>query len=126
MSAAFSFSGSRILTASTDGMARIWDVATAKEILVLSGHENPVRSATFSPDESLVVTASGDKTARLWDVRFATMPTEDLLAEACKRRLGPLAELKRSASPVIPMTRPRSTFARALSEPLDLSVSFRA
>jgi WD40 repeat protein len=93
MSAAFSPSGSRIVTATTDAAARIWDVTTARVIEVLLGHENPVRSAAFSPDESRVVTASGDKTARIWDARFATMPTKDLLVEACLRRLGPLTKL---------------------------------
>jgi WD40 repeat protein len=62
-SAAFSSDGSRIVTASFDKTARIWDVATAKEIAVLRGHEGYVLSAAFSPDGSRIVTASGDKTA---------------------------------------------------------------
>jgi len=40
--AAFSPDGSRIVTASADKTARTWDAATAKEIAVLSGHENTV------------------------------------------------------------------------------------
>ena len=38
-SAAFSPDGSRIVTASWDKTARIWDAASAKEIAVLRGHE---------------------------------------------------------------------------------------
>ena len=39
-SAAFSPDGSRIVTASADETARIWDAATGKEITVLRGHED--------------------------------------------------------------------------------------
>ena len=66
-SAAFSPDGSRIVTASRDKTARIWDAASAKEIAVLRGHEGAVNSAAFSPDGSRIVTASEDKTARIWD-----------------------------------------------------------
>jgi WD40 repeat protein len=73
MSAAFSPDGSRILTASEDNTARIWDAATGKTITILRGHEQPtglepiVYSAAFSPDGSRIVTASVDTTARIWD-----------------------------------------------------------
>ena len=40
LSTAFSPDGSRIVTASADNTARIWDAATAKEIAVLRGHDN--------------------------------------------------------------------------------------
>ena len=68
-SAAFSPDGSRIVTASSDKTARIWDAATGKEIVVLRGHDDDglVFSAAFSPDGSRIVTASDDKTARIWD-----------------------------------------------------------
>jgi hypothetical protein len=67
-SAAFSADGSRIVTASGDKTARIWDAATGREISILRGHDGSVSSAAFSPDGSRVVTASGDKTTRIWDV----------------------------------------------------------
>ena len=70
-SAAFSPDGSRIVTASRDKAARIWDAATAEEIAVLRGHDGAVNSATFSPDGSRIVTASRDKTARIWDAATA-------------------------------------------------------
>jgi WD40 repeat protein len=70
-SAAFSPGGSRIVTASGDRTARIWDAASAKEIAVLRGHDGAVRSAAFSPDGLRIVTASDDKTARIWDAASA-------------------------------------------------------
>ena len=85
----------RIVTASLDKTARIWDAATAKEIAVLRGHENTVTSAAFSPDGARIVTASVDKTARIWDTHFATMSANDLLVEVCTRRLRGLTELSR-------------------------------
>jgi WD40 repeat protein len=95
VSAAFSPDGLRIVTAAYDGIARIWDAATEREIAVLRGHEGDVRSAAFSPSGLRIVTASGDKTARIWDVRFATMSIEDLVVEACTRRLRGLTKLTR-------------------------------
>jgi WD domain, G-beta repeat len=69
--AAFSPDGSRIVTASADKTARIWDAVSGKEIAVLRGHEGGVFSAAFSPGGSRIVTASNDKTARVWDAASA-------------------------------------------------------
>ena len=72
--AAFSPDGARIVTASSDTTARIWDAATGKQIAPLEGHTNWVLSAAFSPDGARIVTASYDNTARIWDVsRSATI-----------------------------------------------------
>jgi WD40 repeat protein len=54
-----------------------------------------VVSAAFSPDGARIVTASVDKTARIWDVHFAMMSTDDLIAEACLRRIRGLTTLTR-------------------------------
>jgi WD40 repeat protein len=93
-SATFSPDGSRIVTASDDKTARIWDAATGKEVAVLRGHDARVNSAAFGPGGSRVVTASWDQTARIWDTRLETMPAKDLLVEACTRLRG-VAELTR-------------------------------
>ena len=67
-SAAFSPDGKRIVTASVDKTARLWDAETGKPIgEPLKGHADSVSSAAFSPDGKRIVTASEDKTARLWD-----------------------------------------------------------
>ena len=67
--AAFSPDGTRVVTASEDNTARLWDAAAGKEIAVLRGHalspasfehdlqnDNTVWSAAFSPDGTRVVT----------------------------------------------------------------------
>jgi WD40 repeat protein len=83
LSASFSADSARIVTASWDKTARIWDAATGKEITVLRGHDDSVSSAAFSPDGMWIVTASWDKTARIWDAHLLKMSTRDLLQEAC-------------------------------------------
>ncbi len=66
-SASFSPDGSRIVTASGDKTAKVWDAASGAEILTLKGHTDTVFSASFSPDGSRIVTASRDNTAKVWD-----------------------------------------------------------
>ena len=65
-SAQFSPDGQRVVTASNDATARLWDAASGKAIGESMKHENRVNSAQFSPDGQRVVTASG-WTVRLWD-----------------------------------------------------------
>jgi Tol biopolymer transport system component len=66
-SAAFSPDGMWVVTASSDGTARLWDAASGAALATFEGHTDDVRSAAFSPDGKWVVTASRDGTARLWD-----------------------------------------------------------
>jgi dipeptidyl aminopeptidase/acylaminoacyl peptidase len=67
LSAIFSADGRRVITASDDSTARIWDSNTRRELMTLSGHTQAVEGAAFTPDGKLIVTASSDKTVRLWD-----------------------------------------------------------
>jgi hypothetical protein len=68
-SAAFSPDGTRVVTASDDKTARVWDAKTGAALATLSGHTNAVLSAAFSPDGTRVVTGSYDDTARVWDAK---------------------------------------------------------
>ena len=67
--AAYSPDSTRIVTASSDKTARIWDTRTGAQLAVLSGHSGTIYSAAYSPDGTRIVTASADKTARIWDAR---------------------------------------------------------
>jgi WD40 repeat protein/serine/threonine protein kinase len=66
-SADWDTSGKRVVTASSDATARVWDVATGEAVSPPLVHKQFVLSAMFSPDGRLVVTASGDGSARVWD-----------------------------------------------------------
>jgi dipeptidyl aminopeptidase/acylaminoacyl peptidase len=63
----FSPNGQRVVTASNDKTARVWDAASGQPICEPMKHEEGVDSAQFSPDGQRIVTASFDKTARVWD-----------------------------------------------------------
>ena len=73
-SAAFSPDGARIVTASDDNTARLWDAKTRRLARRAQGaHGLVVNSAAFSPDGARVVTASDDNTARLWDAKTGAL-----------------------------------------------------
>ncbi len=66
-SAAWSPDGTRIVTASVDRTAQVWDAVTGQCLATLSGHTDSVYSAAWSPDGTRIVTASADGTGRVWD-----------------------------------------------------------
>ena len=75
-SAAFSPDGGRIVVASGDGTARVWDAANGEMLRTLKGHADGVKSVAFSPDGTRIVTASYDQSARVWDAATGEMLRE--------------------------------------------------
>ncbi len=67
-SVAFSRDGRRLLTASMDNRAMLWDVESGQPSKEFIGHDWWVWDAEFSPDETQIVTASQDGTVRVWNV----------------------------------------------------------
>jgi WD40 repeat protein len=81
LSVSFAEGAPRIVTAGSDGTARVWSYdalgaansfatpAPLTPVRTLRGHAGPVTQAFFSRDASAVLTASLDGTARLWDIQ---------------------------------------------------------
>ena len=65
--AEFNPDGREVVTAATDGKARVYDLATFKEATTLDAGDADATSAAFSPDETKIVTAYSTGTARVWD-----------------------------------------------------------
>jgi WD40 repeat protein/tRNA A-37 threonylcarbamoyl transferase component Bud32 len=64
-SARFNRAGDRLLTASRDGVARLWDWRAGK-LLVAYRHADEIPLAEFLPDERFLVTVSYDGSLRVW------------------------------------------------------------
>jgi WD40 repeat protein len=66
LSVAFSPDGEKLVSASRDGDARLWDLSMGT-VAVLRGHGGAVFDASFSTDGRWIVTA-GPTTAGIWPV----------------------------------------------------------
>jgi len=63
----FSPDGKKILIASGDINAKLWESETGKLLIELKGHTNIVPRAIFSSDGKRILTASWDNTSKIWD-----------------------------------------------------------
>ena len=97
----FSPDGSRLVTASYDTSARLWNTRTHQQIgRPLVGEDRIMFTAAFNHSGTLVATGSADRTLRLWDARshdqvaaldhpdsvywVAFSPDDSLLATVCR------------------------------------------
>lgn len=63
----FSRDGARVVTASDDGTARVWDASTGTQLASVRERNNGILDAAISPDGSLVATMVNDPgIVRLW------------------------------------------------------------
>jgi WD40 repeat protein len=67
--ALFDHSGDRLVTASYDGTAKVWNVHNGANLWTLTGHQGRILDAALSPTEDLLGTASEDHTVRLWSLK---------------------------------------------------------
>ena len=65
----FSPDGKLLATGDSDGVVRLWESSSGREILTCKGHTNVLESVAFSPDGEILASGSYDKTIKLWDVQ---------------------------------------------------------
>ena len=66
--ALFTPNGERVVTASVDHTARLWDAQTGDVIRVFEAHQGPLYCLAVSADGRMLVTGAQDNTLRLWDI----------------------------------------------------------
>jgi WD40 repeat protein len=74
--AVFGPGGRTLVSASSDGIARIWSLDTFADsspqpLVALAGHGGPLATVAFDPLRPSLITASADGTAKIWNTRPA-------------------------------------------------------
>jgi WD40 repeat protein len=64
---AFSPNDKLLVTGSSDGVVRVWDVSNGRELQHLKGHTGGITAVRFTPDANWIVSAAHDGTLRLWN-----------------------------------------------------------
>jgi len=64
--------GDRAVTGGNDGVVRVWDLASGRELLHVQGHAGVVSAAVFHPGGARFVTAGVDRAIHVWDAGTGT------------------------------------------------------
>jgi WD40 repeat protein/serine/threonine protein kinase/tetratricopeptide (TPR) repeat protein len=76
VSGRFSHDSGKIVTASWDRTAVVWEALTGKPLTAPLRHPSRLKWAEFSPNDQFVLTTSEDAVARIWDVQDGTLIRE--------------------------------------------------
>jgi WD40 repeat protein len=121
-SVAFSADGTMLAAGFDDGVTRIWDVATERQITALPGHTLPVTDVAFDPDGSALATTSFDGMLRVYSLLLGDL--ERLARSRLTRGLTPaecrqyLHALRCPLSARGPAPSPTSTVGPTAPEPV--------
>ena len=63
-------SGEKVVSGSSDGIVRIWDLTSGRLVRALEGHAGRVIDVAIAPDGQRVVSTSWDKTIKIWDLQL--------------------------------------------------------
>jgi WD40 repeat protein/tRNA A-37 threonylcarbamoyl transferase component Bud32 len=68
LTVALSPDGSRLASGSADGLIKVWDRHSRREVFTLGGHTAAVTVVAFSSDGNHLASGSADGNVRIWDV----------------------------------------------------------
>jgi WD40 repeat protein len=98
-SAMFMTDSARLVTGATDGAARLWDLASGRELVTLKGDDNAISGVEISLDGTRLVTVSVAGQVRIWDVTAQRQVA--MLQGKEGERLGPYTAITPDRSQVI-------------------------
>jgi WD40 repeat protein len=64
--------GDRAVTGGNDGVVRVWDLLSGRELAHLQGHAGVVSAAAFHPGGARIATAGVDRAIHVWDAGTGT------------------------------------------------------
>jgi WD40 repeat protein len=56
-----------LLSGSADGLLRLWDAISHRQIAALPGHDGAIQAIALSPDGKRIATGGMDRTVRIWN-----------------------------------------------------------
>jgi dipeptidyl aminopeptidase/acylaminoacyl peptidase len=61
--------GNCAITASFDGLIKVWDIQRGQQMYTVSGHKGKVNSVAVTPDNRYAISASEDSTLKIWNIQ---------------------------------------------------------